>query len=143
MKKVFLDTNVFVRFYVDDGETHNEQAKILIESIQEGKLAPYTSSIVLSELNYVLLKLYNVHKKQVIEKLTKIFELRNLVLVERTNIRKAVQYYETHNLKFGDCMIIPQVLKNMPFITFDRDFKKVKGLQVLTPGEVVSLLEKK
>ena len=138
--KVLLDTNIFLRFFLRDDEAMYSECQEVLEKISEGKIVPYLSSIALLEFQYVLLGGYKESKGQVIKRINSIMKMRNLVMLDKTGTKSALKLYRKYNVKYGDCLIATQIPKNVPIVTYDRDFKKIKGLQVLTPGEVVSSL---
>ncbi|MBI2620846.1 PIN domain-containing protein [candidate division WWE3 bacterium] len=137
IKKLFLDTNIFLRFIVlEDQKSHNETKAIFL-LFRAGRLKPYTSNIVISELIYVLVKIYKQRKSKVIKKIAIILKIRNLTLIEKTDTKEALELYKGLNIKLGDCMIATQIPKGVVLCTYDGDFKKIPNLTVKTPGEIV------
>lgn len=137
-KKLFLDTNIFLRFTIlEDQKSHNESKAIFL-LFKDGVFRPYTSNIVLSELIYVLIKIYKQSKKEVIKKISIILKMRNLTLIEKTDTKAALELYKNLNIKLGDCMIATQIPKGTILCTYDEDFKKIPNLTVKTPKEIIS-----
>ncbi len=135
-KKLFLDTNIFLRFIViENQETYNE-TKSLFSILKEGKLRPYTSNTVISELIYILVKLYKQPKLEVIRKIQILLKMRNLTLLEKTATKSALDLYRDINIKFGDCLIATQIPKGVTLCTYDEDFKKIPGLVIKTPSKI-------
>ena len=135
MKKIFLDTNVWLRFLLED----NEQAKScrnLIKQIEAGKFRVYTSSIVMLEINFVLTAIYKIKPSQVIKDLETILKTRGLVLIEKTDFKQALVWYKQFKVKLADCLIASQLAKGMIFASFDRDFIKLP-LTVKKPDEII------
>ena len=60
VKKVFLDTNIWLRFILKDSKKQFLDTKKFIEQIEEGKFRAYTSAIVFLEINFVLSKIYKI-----------------------------------------------------------------------------------
>lgn len=136
--KVFLDANVFLRFYVkEDVVTHGECVE-LISLCNQGLVRPYTSSIVISEVIYVLLKLYKFPKIQVLAAIDDLLNLRNLTVAEKTDTRKAVELFKKQNVKIGDCLISTQVPEGVVLCTYDTDFARIADLKIIRPGELVN-----
>lgn len=140
MKKIFLDTNVWLRFLIGDQEAQYEVCKKLIALNEEGKFKIYTSTIVLLEIIYTLLSFYRVQKKTIISDVKAILASRNLTLIEKTDFQKALALYQKHNIKLADCLIASQLPKNVVLCTYDWDFKKIKNIVSLTPKEVIKKL---
>ena len=136
--KLFLDTNVFLRFFVTESSYFNQECVQLIGFIKNGLIIPYTSNIVLLEFHYVLLKTYKQPKRIIIRDINSILNLRNLYLIENADFKKAMKYYRNHNIKFGDCLIASQIPQNCLLCTYDKDFAKIPGLNIVTPSQVIN-----
>lgn len=136
MTKIFLDTNVWLRFFLHDNDQFASVEK-LITAIEEGKFLPYTSSIVFLELVFVLGKTYGLPKEKVANYLEAIRETRNLTLIEKTNTKKALGLFAKHSVKFSDCLIASQISTNMVLVTFDQEFLKMKSIKSKAPEEII------
>lgn len=137
MKKVFLDTNVWLRFLVADNPDAFEDCKKLINLINQGKIRPYSSDIVFLEVNYVLLSFYEIEKKKVIADLNNLTKTRNLTLIEKADFSQAMELYKKTNIKLGDCLIASQVPEQVVFCSYDQDFKKFDYLNWQTPRQIL------
>ncbi|OGD92618.1 hypothetical protein A2697_00455 [Candidatus Curtissbacteria bacterium RIFCSPHIGHO2_01_FULL_41_44] len=133
MEKIFLETSVFIRYFTADDKKKFKDCVRLLEIIEKGKARPYTSNIVIFEVLFVLARIYKFSKKEVLEGIQKILDLRNLTLVEKTNTRKALETFQKLNIKFPDCLITTQVPRNSKIATYDEDFAKIKTLSVTDP----------
>ena len=137
MKKVFLDTNIFLRFFLRDHESQYQNVCKLFTKIEEGKFKPYTSSIVFLELNYVVRNIYKLSIDEVLDYIDAIKKMRGVVIVEKTDTDKAVSFYRKYRIKLGDCFIAVQLPKEAILITYDADFKKIKEIQSQAPDEIL------
>ena len=68
--KIFIETSVFIRFLSQDDIKKYKDVSRLIEMIQEGKATPYISSMVITEIVFVLTRLYQFSKDKVLAALT-------------------------------------------------------------------------
>lgn len=141
MKKVFLDTNAFLRFFLRDDESKYQNVCKLFSRIEDGEFKPYTSSIVFLELNYVVRKIYKLSIDEVLDYIDAIKKMRGMVVIERTNTDNAVSLYKKYKIKLGDCFITMQVPKRAMLVTYDEDFKKLKEIQCQTPDEILKELQ--
>ena len=135
MKKLFLDTNVWLRFILED----NEQAKgcrELIAQIEAGRWRVYTSTIVLLEINYVLNSIYKIKINKVIKDIELILKTRNLTLIEKTDFRQALKLYRQTKIKLTDCLIAAQLPREMTLVSYDQDFKKLPVL-LKNPSDLI------
>ncbi|MBU1110427.1 PIN domain-containing protein [Patescibacteria group bacterium] len=137
--KIFIDTNVWLRFLLADvKEQYQECVDFFIEA-EAGRFRPYTSTIVLLEVHYVLTSLLKISQEKVLQDIECILETRNLTLIEKTDFRKALKVYRKTKIKFADCLIATQLPKEAVLCTFDKEFRKVKTLKTITPGEYSNL----
>lgn len=140
MTQIFIDTNIFLRYLVDDRSFQHKESIALIEACESGKFRPYTSGVVLSELIFVLTKLYKQPKKEVVDSIDKLLLIRNLTLIDKTNTPAALAFYRKFNVKFGDCLIASQIPAKAALITYDKDFSKFKLESSATPAQILSTL---
>ena len=85
----FLDTNIWIRYFIGDDLKKQESVRELLEHIEQGFIRPYTSSIVLLEVQWVLMSLYKSQKHQVQEAVDIILSTREMVVIDKTNFRSA------------------------------------------------------
>lgn len=139
-KKVFIDTNVWLRFLVADQKEKYQACKRLIALNEEGKLRVYTSTVVLLEVIYTLTSFYRISKKEMVKDIKTILSSRNLTLVEKTDFRKALSCFSKHNIKLADCLIATQLPKQTILCTYDKDFEKLKTIVNQTPDQIIKKL---
>lgn len=136
--RVFLDSNIFLRYLVPENKTSYSECTAIIQAVENGQLMPYVSNIVIQEITYALGKIYKFNKKKVLSWLTDLLRLRNLVLIEKTETKQSLVLYKKYNVKFGDCLIAAQISKGMILITYDTDFSKLPYLKPHTPTELLT-----
>lgn len=136
--KVFIDTNVILRFFLQDNEHMFAECEDFFTRIDRGELKSCTSSVVLLELVYVLTRTYRYSREEAVQLLKRVLSLRNISLIERTDTRRALEIWKQHGIKYGDCLIASQVPKNATLVTYDLDFAKLEGLNVTTPAQLVT-----
>ena len=139
--KIFIDTNVLLRFILADDEKSFEECQSLFQLIESGGLTPYTSTIVLMEVFFVLTSTYKVKKQSAISDIDDILNTRNLTLIEKTNFKKAIKLHKKTNIKLSDGVIISQLPKSIILCSFDKEFKKIKEVNCKTPKEILEGLK--
>ncbi len=136
MTKLFLDSNIWLRYFLKDNDEF-EKVEKLLTVIEEGRFLPYISPIVLLEVIYVLQITYKLPKEDIEKYVSAIIEVRNLVIINKFDTKKALSYfYETH-IKFGDCLIASQIAPKMILVTFDKELSKIKAVKTLTPAQLL------
>lgn len=139
--KVLLDTNIWVRYLMQDEEEQFESCRDLIETIEQGKIRPYISSIVLLELYFVLHSVYKIPKKEVEHDINTILDTRGLTILDTVNSKEAFSFMTKHGIKFADCFIATQIKKDMILCTYDEDFKKFDGIRIENPKQILNALD--
>lgn len=136
--KIFIDTNIWLRYIIGDQKEQFNACQKLFNLNEQGKLRLYSSTIVLMEVVYTLTSFYKVSREQIISDLKGILSSRNLTIIEKTNFSKALEIFETQNIKLTDCLIVSQLPKSVSLCTYDTDFKKIKNLPLTTPQALVA-----
>ena len=135
--KIFLDTNVLLRYYLRDSGEQFESCKNLITQIEEGKFDVYTSSIVFLEISYVLKSVYKLPFSDIVNIISSIFTIRGITIVEKTNTKIALQFYKKYKIKFTDCLISSQIPKNTLLVSFDKELSKIKEITLKKPQDLL------
>jgi len=103
---ISIDTNVLVRYLVQDDPEQSAQSTLLIE--QECNLSSpgYLSNIVLCELVWVLTGAYKYDKNLVIEVMEQILVTTELLVENENVVRKAINDYKIGSADFSDYLIV-------------------------------------
>jgi predicted nucleic acid-binding protein len=131
---VFVDTNVFLRFFVRDVENLYERARVLFEKAEAGKIKLETNELVIAEIVWVLESFYGFTRKEISEVLLTLLASRNLKIAGHAKISHAVELYASGNMDFIDAYNIAymRAKEYSKVATFDsRHFKKVEGISIL------------
>jgi len=136
--RVFVETSVFIRFLTNDDPKKAADCRALFEMIESGTIKPFISNIVILEIIFVLTRLYHFPRGHVVQAAQKILEMRNLVLIEKSDTRRALECWNTGKAQYGDCLIASQVPHGVPIVTYDADFQRFPKLKVINPAEAVS-----
>ncbi len=137
MTKIFLDTNIWVRYLIKDEPKQFEAVKNLLASVEQGIFQPYTSSIVLLELSYVLKSIYKFTFDEVLDALEAVTGTREIAIFETTDSALALTYFRSTKIKFTDCLLASQIRKDILLVTFDEELRKIKDLTIKTPEEII------
>lgn len=140
--RFFIDTNIFVRVVAKDDPVKLEECEKLIEKIRLEQISALTSSLVMAEVVWTLLKVYGLAKAEVLEVLKSISSIKNLRWVEKVQFISALELFSSHNAKFIDCLIAshPQIASGqVKIISYDKDFDLL-GVERFEPDEVLKSL---
>lgn len=137
--KYFLDTNIFLRAVVNDQKVQFEECRALLKKIHDGKLTAWTSSLVLTEIQWTLKSFYGVEKTEIVAVLEAILAFKTLKFIEKTELSNALTFYANHQVKFVDCLIasIPNIQNGrMKVISYDKEFDKL-GVGRIEPKQLI------
>jgi len=128
-----LDTNVLIRYLVQDDEPQLAAAKRLIRKcVAEGQtlLVPVTVAL---EVEWVLRASFAYGKDEVVEALSSLLSAAELSFESEQALEVALQLYRNGAADFADCLHIALVAQagESPLWTFDKRAAKVSGAQLL------------
>ncbi len=96
-----VDANIILRYLLKDHKQHFKEAQQLLEN--RLLFVPFE---VVAEVVYVLEKVYNVPFAKIRGVLEVLFDYNNLIVSDKTVLKKALEIYETKNVDFVDCLLI-------------------------------------
>lgn len=105
MKTVYVDANVFMRFFVRDDEEQRRRAAALFRQAASGELALVTGPPVLFEIAWTLRSAYGLSKARTLDVLTSIRGLRGLELTDRDVVDEALRLARQSGQEFADAYI--------------------------------------
>jgi len=128
-----LDTNVLVRYVVQDDSGQFAAAKRLIgRCVAEGQslFVPVTVAL---ELQWVLRASFEYVKDDVLQVLSNLFSAAELTFESERALEVALQLYREGSADFADCLHIALATEagEQPLWTFDKDAAEVIGAQLL------------
>jgi len=134
----FIDTNIFLRVLVKENEETFKECSKILNLVRQNKISVFTSSLVLSEIEWVLESFYNFEKQKVITALESIINLKALKVVDKFNPRLALEIFQKKNVKFVDALIAsnPAIFqKKVIIVSYDKDFDKI-SIKRAEPKEI-------
>jgi len=129
-----LDTNVLVRYLVQEDEPQFFLAKKLIRAAVRTGETLYIPITVMLELEWVLRSNYKHSKVQVTSTLSALLSSYELSFESETAVEIALALYVKGTADFADCMhvALAHLAGEGPLWTFDRVAAKVDGAKLLT-----------
>lgn len=124
MKKYIVDTNITLRYLVQEGTEQNEKARALFARVDAGELILVVPEIVVAEVIWVLKSYYQQERTTIATYLEKFLKSDNLECSDA--MIEAVRLYGLHNLDIVDLYLYATSLTTkLPVITWDN---KLRGL---------------
>lgn len=128
-----LDTNVLVRYVVEDDAAQLAAARRLIgRCVREGLMLFIPITVVL-ELEWVLRSNFGFAKEDVLLTLSSLFSAAELTLESERALEIALQLFRKSSADFADCLHVALATQagEPPLWTFDKGAAKVAGGQLL------------
>jgi predicted nucleic-acid-binding protein len=100
-----LDTNVLVRFLVEDDDEQTLKATQLIEGAVRAGIPLYVSAVVLCEVIWVLARIYRLTKDELVEIVRSLVQTPELEIEGRDGVRRALEAFVSGKGDFSDYLI--------------------------------------
>lgn len=123
---IFVDTNYFLRYIIDDGSSQHQDAVKLFLDGARSKRELTTSYLVIFEIFWVLGSNYRFNKKQKIKIVQDICRMNFINLSDREIFNRALGIYQHTSLEFEDSYNISFYQEHgfKEFATFDKKITK-------------------
>ena len=99
-----LDTNVLVRYIMQDDPRQSAKATRLIESLEADRPG-FIGMVSIVELAWVLTSCYDLTNDQVRQALDLLLRTRQIVVDRADQVLRALKVFETGKAGFADCLI--------------------------------------
>ena len=133
----FVDTNVFLRFLVNDDQAKADACETLFRNAIVGDESLCTSDMVIAEIIWVLESYYELKKADVRDCVEKILNTRNMHCPNRELIISALSIYVEKNIDFIDAyntFILRRDGINEIY-SYDKHFDRLNWIKRIEPGK--------
>ena len=132
-KRRLIDTNLIVRYLVQDHEPHAAAAGKLFAACDRGDIVLVVLDAVLAECVFVLESFYNHPRGEIATALRTLASSPGIQIALLAVTLDALDRYRRSNVHFVDCLIAATAAADdLAVATFDRDFRKFIGIRVET-----------
>ena len=90
---IALDTNVLVRFLVEDDPDQTERARVFFQKAMAAEQLCFVSEIVLCELVWVLERSYRLRRPDIAQVLARLLPSRHLAFTAIDKVARALEAY--------------------------------------------------
>lgn len=130
-KRRLVDTNLIVRYLVQDRERHAKAAERLFEACDRGDLVIVVLPTVLAECVFVLESFYGQPRGDIATSLSTLISSPSVEIIEAAIHLDALDRYRKTKVHFVDCVIAATAsAESIPVATFDQDFRKFADVRV-------------
>jgi len=128
-----LDTNVLVRYVMQDDPKQSQKASRLIESLT-AETPGFVPVVALIELVWVLISCYDLTREEVSQALDGLLRAKEIVLERAAQVSQALRTFGTSSADFADCLIerTSAATGCGTTMTFDTGAVKFAGMTLIT-----------
>ena len=132
-KRRLVDTNLIVRYLVQDHEKHAKAAGRLFEACDRGEVVIVVLPAVLAECVFVLESFYEHPRPDIASALSRLVSSPGIEISEVAIHLDALDRYKRTKIHFVDCLIAATAAaENVAVASFDQDFRKFTDVRVET-----------
>lgn len=132
-KRKLVDTNLIVRYLVQDHEKHAKAAGRLFEACDRGELMVIVLPAVLAECVFVLESFYAHPRADIASALSRFISSPGVEITEVAVHLDALNRFKKTKVHFVDCLIAATaVAEDLAVASFDHDFRKFGDVRVDT-----------
>jgi uncharacterized protein len=130
-----IDTNILLRYYLQDSETQSPKARELISAFEKGEQRGIISCAVIFEVAFTLERSYRIPRKDICDFLRFLLALAGVTVELADTFSDAVEIYLEKNVSFGDAFQAAYMKQKgiEEIYSFDRDFDKIKDINRIIP----------
>jgi predicted nucleic-acid-binding protein len=127
-----LDTNVLVRYIMQDDAKQAPHATRLLESLS-AQAPGFLPLVAVVELAWVLSSAYDLDRAQLVEAFEGVLRTKELVIERAEVVWKALRAFQSANADFADCLIAHSAASAgcQKTMTFDRGAAKSAGMTLM------------
>jgi len=132
-KRRLVDTNLIVRYLVQDHEKHAKAAGKLFDACDRGDVVIVVLPAVLAECVFVLESFYEHPRGHISSALGRLISSPGVEIGGATIHLDALERYRKTKVHFVDCLLAATAAaEDIPVATFDQDFRKFADVRVET-----------
>lgn len=130
---IALDTNVLVRFLVEDDAEQTAKARALLQKAVDTGGACFVSEVVICEVVWVLSARYRFPKTRIVDILSQLLRAQQLCFSAPERVARALESFKSSSGDFADYLIREQARAAgfETVATFDRGLRNDSGFQLL------------
>ena len=136
MKTCFMDTNLFIRYLVNDDPGKADRVEKLLEQATSGKIRLVTADLVIAEVIWVLESAYGLKNAEIAPMVKGILATPGIEVTNAELVGRSLDYYESLNIDFIDGYIaaIMDKMKITELYSFDKKhISRIKELKRIEP----------
>ncbi len=125
MEKKIIDTNLIIRYLVNDQSAHYKKARDFFDLVKLGKIKAILEQTIFTETVFVLNKIYEIPRDKISGALIGLLEYKGIYNHEKETLLEALAIYTKSNLHIIECIILAKAkLQTIEIQSFDQELIK-------------------
>ena len=136
MRTCFMDTNLFIRYLVNDDPGKADRVEKLLEQATSGKIRLVTADLVIAEVIWVLESAYGLKNAEITPMVKGILATPGIEVTNAELVGRSLDYYESLNIDFIDGYIaaVMDKMKITDIYSFDKKhISRIRELKRIEP----------
>jgi len=133
----FVDTNIFLRFLVNDIPQQADACETIFKKAVAGEEAVYTTDMVIAEIVWVLESYYKLPRSEIRTKVEKILNTPGLACDNSQAIIHALALYDDKGIDYVDaynaCILQAKGIDEI--YSYDKHYDRLNWLKRIEPGQ--------
>ncbi len=139
MTTYYVDTNVLLRWLLDDDPALTAQARSYLQKAKDGEWQLVLISQIVFELDYVMRKVYGLPREETAHNLELILKSTYMEIPDRSELLSAIEWYRKSTIDLADCFLFAMAQsKKAEVLSFDGDIKKLQRGSGMKESEEIS-----
>lgn len=130
MKACLLDTNILIRYFVEDDPQKFHACDRLFHKARTGQVALLITHLVIAEVIWILSKRYRIQRMEIAESFQKLLSTPNILCEDTDLILSTLGLFESSSISFIDAYhatVLP-ARGISTFYSYDTDFDGLEGV---------------
>ena len=125
MRRIIVDTNVFLRFLLGDIPSQKKEAENLFKMARKGSIEIIVPQIIIFEIEFISRKYYRFSVAEISSKIKSLLNAEYFQISERLLFLKSLEIYQSKNISFVDSFLISFAeLEDLELFSFDKKLLK-------------------
>ncbi len=122
MDKKIIDTNLIVKYLVNDEPNLYKKAREFFDLVKLGRIKAILEQTIFTETVFVLTQLYEIPRDKISLTLSSLLEYKGIQTFEKEVLLKALILYKETNLHIVDCIIVAKAnLQSIEIASADQE----------------------
>lgn len=126
MREYILDTNIFIRYFIQDNPPQLKKARNIFDTIEKNQIRGFVSILVVDEIIWVLENYYKLSKLKYLPQLIELLALKDVRIIEfsKDMLLSILKRMQNVNIDFTDLYLF-YISGEKNILTFDKGLKKI------------------